>query len=56
MKKKLLAALAALLCCVMLLTACASHGKTLIKAGGEKISVNVFQLYLSRMKGSLAQR
>lgn len=55
MKKKLLAALAALLCCVMLLTACASHGKTLIKAGGEKISVNVFQLYLSRMKGSLAQ-
>ena len=55
MKKKLLALLAALLCCVMLFSACASHGKTLLTAGKEEISVNVFQLYLSRMKGSLAQ-
>ena len=55
MKKKLVAVLAALLCCVVLFSACASHGKTLIKAGKEEISVNVFQLYLSRMKGSLAQ-
>ena len=55
MKKKLLALVAALLCCVMLFSACASHGKTLLTAGKEEISVNVFQLYLSRMKGSLAQ-
>jgi hypothetical protein len=55
MKKKLIAILAACLACVLLLSACASHGKTLIKAGKEEISVNVFQLYLSRMKGSLAQ-
>lgn len=55
MKKKLIAILAACLACVLLLSACASHGKTLIKAGKEEISVNVFQLYLSRMKGALAQ-
>ncbi len=55
MKKKLIAILAACLACVLLLSGCASHGKTLIKAGKEEISVNVFQLYLSRMKGSLAQ-
>ncbi len=55
MKKKLIAALAALLACVLLLSACASHGETLIKAGKEEISVNVFQLYLSRMKGALAE-
>ena len=55
MKKKILALLAALLCCVMLFSACASHGKTLLTAGKEEISVNVFQLDLSRMKGSLAQ-
>ncbi|MBQ9802586.1 MAG: hypothetical protein IJW51_05900 [Clostridia bacterium] len=55
MKKKLIAAIAALLACLMLMTGCASHGKTLIEAQGEEISVNVFQLYLSRMKGSLAE-
>ncbi len=54
MKKKLIAVLAALLACV-LLSGCASHGETLIKAGKEEISVNVFQLYLSRMKGALAE-
>ena len=53
MKKKLIAVLAACLALVLLFSGCASHGKTLIKAGGEEISVNVFQLYLSRMKGSL---
>lgn len=55
MKKKTIALLAALLASVLLLSSCASHGKTLIEAGKEEISVNVFQLYLSRMKGSLAE-
>ncbi len=54
MKKKLIAVLAACLAFLLLLSGCASHGKTLMKAGGEKISVNLFQLYLSRMKGALA--
>ncbi len=55
MKRKTIALLAVLLMCVMVLSSCASHGKTLIVAGKEEISVNVFQLYLSRMKGSLAE-
>ena len=55
MKKKLIAALALLLMLALLLGGCAKHGKTLMKAEGEKISLNVFMLYLSRMKGSLAQ-
>ena len=54
MKKKLTMLLAALLALLILLVGCASHGETLIKAGGEKISVNLFGLYLSRMKGSLS--
>jgi len=55
MKKKLIAVLAACLAFLLLFSGCASHGKTLLKAGGEEISVNVFQLYLSRMKGELAK-
>ena len=55
MKKKLSAALALLLALLLLLGGCAKHGKTLMKAGKETVSVNVFMLYLSRMKGSLAQ-
>ena len=54
MKKKLIAVLAACLAFLLLFSGCASHGKVLLKAGGEKISVNVFALYLSRMKGALA--
>ena len=53
MKRTLIAALALLLACLMLFAGCASHGQTLIWAGSEEISVNLFQLYLSRMKGSL---
>ena len=34
-------------------TACASKGKTLLKLERETISVNLFELYLSRMKGTL---
>ncbi len=55
MKKRLSAILALLLALVLLLGGCAKHGKILIKAGNEKISVNVFMLYLSRMKGALAE-
>ncbi len=54
MKKKIVAMIAACLAALLLLSGCASHGKTLLKAEGEEISVNVFALYLSRMKGALA--
>ena len=54
MKKTIISLCALLLAVLFVFTGCASHGKTLMKAGGEKISVNVYQLYLSRMKGSLA--
>lgn len=53
MKKKILSVIALLLAAVLLLGSCASHGKTLLEAGDNEISVNVFQLYLSRMKYSL---
>ena len=46
--------LALLLALLLALSGCASHGETLITARDEEISVNVFQLYLSRMKGSLS--
>lgn len=35
------------------LVGCASTGKTMMELDGTKLSVNVFRLYLSRMKGSL---
>lgn len=54
MRKIALAACCLLLAVSLLFAGCASHGKTLMKAGGETISVNVFSLYLSRMRGSLA--
>ncbi|MBE6691355.1 MAG: hypothetical protein E7590_08800 [Ruminococcaceae bacterium] len=54
MKKRLIPIMALLLAAVLLLSGCASHGKTLLKAGDEEISVNVYQLYLSCMKGALA--
>lgn len=54
MKQKLISLLAALLAVLMLFSGCAAHGKTFIEAGNEEISINVFQLYLSRMKGTLA--
>ncbi len=53
MKRKICMVLTLLLALLMLFGGCASHGQTLIKAGSEEISLNVFQLYLSRMKGSL---
>ena len=54
MKKTLISMTALLLALLLALGGCAAHGKTLIKTGKEEISVNVFQLYLSRMKGTLA--
>ncbi len=54
MKKTMIAVLALLLTLCLLLGGCANHGQTMIEAGDSEISVNVFQLYLSRMKGSLA--
>jgi len=54
MKKTFCALLALLLTLTVLLSGCATRGETLLKAGGEEISVDVFQLYLSRFKGSLA--
>ena len=53
MKKIALLMLALLLALTFLLSSCSAHGATLITAGGNEISVNVFQLYLSRMKWSL---
>ncbi len=56
MKKtvKLIALLLAVLLALGVCTACARHGKTMIKVGKNEISVNVYLLYLSRMKGELA--
>ena len=53
MKKTVLAILALLLALTFVLSGCSAHGATLITAGSNEISVNVFQLYLSRMKWSL---
>ena len=53
MKKITLALLALLLALSFVLSGCSAHGVTLITAGDNQISVNVFQLYLSRMKWSL---
>ena len=55
MKKRLICAITLLLAALFLATGCGSSGKTLIKVRGAKISVNVYELYLSRMKGTLAQ-
>ena len=54
MKKTILSVTLLLLVCCLLFCGCASHGQTMITAGDSEISVNVFQLYLSRMKGTLA--
>ena len=55
MKKRLISILALALAALFLATGCGSSGKTLIKSPGGKISVNVYELYLSRMKGTLAR-
>lgn len=50
-----LACVLALMLCGMLLAACSSGGETLMKLGSHKLSVNVYELLLSRMKGTLAR-
>jgi len=47
--------LALLLILLPVFGSCGAHGKTLMKAGGVKLSVNLFSLYLARMKASLGQ-
>ena len=53
MKKTVIVILALLLALTFLLSSCSAHGVTLMTAGSNEISVNVYQLYLSRMKWSL---
>ncbi len=53
MKKTSLTMLALLLALTFVLGGCSSHGATLITSGDNEISLNVYQLYLARMKWSL---
>lgn len=55
MKKILSGGVMLLLALCLVLSGCAAHGKTMMKAGKTDISVNVFSLYLSRMKGDLGR-
>lgn len=55
MKKICSCGILLLLSLCILLSGCAAHGKTMMKAGKAEISVNVFALYLSRMKGDLGR-
>lgn len=48
-----LAVALSLLAVLSCLVGCASTGKTMMELDGTKLSVNVFRLYLSRMKGTL---
>lgn len=57
MKKTLLRILAltlALLALPLSLLSCGKHGQTMIEVEGYDISVNLYMLYLSRMKGSMS--
>ncbi len=51
--KKYIALLLALVLVMAAVTGCAAKGKTLLKLEKEKITVNTFYLFLSRMKGYL---
>ena len=51
---KILSLAIALLLCLGVICGCASSGKKFMSLEGESMSVNMFQLYLSRMKGTLA--
>lgn len=55
MKKILSGGVLLLLSLCLVLSGCAAHGKTMMTAGKTDISVNVFALYLSRMKGDLGR-
>ncbi|MBR6726755.1 MAG: hypothetical protein IKM08_01045 [Clostridia bacterium] len=56
MKRFIVCVLALLLATVLLLTGCSSHGATLIEAGDNELSVNLYRFYLSRVKGELARQ
>ena len=51
--KRIIALILACLLIALSLVGCSSKGKTLMKLDDNKISVNLFELYLSRMKGML---
>ncbi len=51
--KRVLAATLALFMLLLPMAGCASKGKTMMELGDEEISVNLYQLFLSRMKGTL---
>lgn len=55
-KRLFLKSVAALIACMMILLSvvgCSSSGKTMMKLGDNTISVNMFELFMSRMKGTL---
>lgn len=56
MKKILIPVVALMLVAVFLLAGCSSHGATLIEAGDNELSVNLYRFYLSRVKGDLARQ
>ena len=56
MKKILIPVMALLLACTLLLSGCGAHGATLIEAGENELSVNLYRFYLSRVKGDLARQ
>ncbi|MBO7249957.1 MAG: hypothetical protein J6V42_01635 [Clostridia bacterium] len=45
--------LLALALCLSVLCGCSAKGKTLLELDGETMSINMFRLYLSRMKGTV---
>lgn len=51
--KKIIALTLAIIVLAAAFAGCGAKGKTLLELDGSKISVNLFQLYLSRMKGTL---
>lgn len=55
MKKILCGGILLLLSLCLAFSGCEAHGKTMITAGKTDISVNMFALYLSRMKGDLGR-
>ncbi len=56
MKKILTPILALVLAALFLLSGCGAHGATLIEAGDNELSVNLYRFYLSRVKGDLAKQ
>ena len=54
MKKRFISLVALLLLLTLTLGGCADRGQAVLKVKNEEISIHVYQLYLSRMKGTLA--